>query len=131
VKAQEQNIKDMEEKLEDLKKVEMAESMWEKRSEQWKIFWKKFDEGETSREKRKNQQKKKVAQFAGVAATVGLFPATLWGGIIGVPTFMGNQKYHNAQRIRHKRQIEKLERDIKEEKEELELRKKKDSDTNK
>jgi hypothetical protein len=128
---QEQKIVELEQKLEELKKVEIAESMWEKRSEQWKIFWKKFDEGETSREKRKNQQKKKVAQFAGVAATVGLFPATLWGGIIGVPTFMGNQKYHNALRIGHKRQIEKLERDIKEEKEELELRKKKDSDTNK
>jgi hypothetical protein len=55
---QEQKIVELEQKLEELKKVEMAESMWEKRSEQWKIFWKKFDEGETSREKRKNQQKK-------------------------------------------------------------------------
>jgi hypothetical protein len=120
----------MEEKLEDLKKVEMPESMLEKTQEKWKNFWEKFDEGETSREKRKNKQKKKVAQFAGGAAAVGLFPATLWGGIIGVPAFMGNQKYHNALRRGHKRQIEKLERDIKEEKEELEHRRKNESASN-
>jgi hypothetical protein len=128
--AQEQKIVDLEEKLVELKKVEIAESMWEKRWNQWKSYWKKFEEGETSREIRKNKQKKKVAQFAGVAATIGVWPVALWGGIIGVPTFMGNQKYHNALRRGHKRQIEKLERDIKEEKEELELQKQKDSDKN-
>jgi hypothetical protein len=129
-KAQEQNLKDMEEKLEDLKKAELAESMWEKRWKQWKSFWKNFDAGETSREKRKNKQKKKVAQFAGGAAVVGVWPISLWGGIIGVPAFMGNQKYHNALRRGHKRQIEKLERDIKEEKEELEHRRKNESASN-
>jgi hypothetical protein len=128
-KDKENHIKKLEERLVKLKEEEIRKSMWEKRTAQWKNFWKQFDAGETSREVRLNKRRKKIARIAGGVAVVGLWPVTIYGGVVGSGALFSNQKYHNTIRRIHNREISTLERDIREEKEELERIKKKDAET--
>lgn len=121
-KSKEQlKVESMREKLEALKAKKVSKSVFEVTWTRWKDFWKKFDRGETNKERKKNKRKKRIVIGVGSVAAVGTVAPVAWGVALS-PLVIAEHRAHKVSRWNLQRRINQLEEKIKDEEEEIAIR---------